>query len=567
MIPPIEMPPPIAPAKRLKDPGAAPFFLPPLNHSDHMVFRGPTRDALNVTPIVDGKEIFAALEKAIGQAEVSVLLAFWALDPAMRMVTDGTKSWKDLLIEAAKRGVMVRVLMNDFDPGLQFAKHVGAWRAYLELQKAAASIAIDQFQIVCSHHEAETSGTIMGTIRPGLYDGIAAEINKVPDPVVRVTVFGLAPGIWDKLNLLPDKTVAPKVKNGSYPAWPGAHHQKLVIVDGKYAFTGGVNVAAGYLDTRKHDKPELPWHDAFVKVEGSFVLRDIIRNYVGLWNQERVRADAFLKNASNGLGLKTPPKFRQTTDLTEAAIPAKLTSTEPPKIASQVHRTISKKSTDPMGIPIIVREDVLEGYAQAIGQAEDFIYLENQYFREKAIADAIIQRTQAKPDLQTIILLPKIIEEFLTATGDELSLHGAALQFELLDSMRSKLGANLGLFALGRTDGKLIYVHSKLCIIDDTFASIGSANLNPRSFKVDTELDFTWHDRGASKRLRLDLWKEILGNPSTLASWKPKQFVSKWTEIAKKNVRGTARDKKGFVIPFENTNKGKKSPFGISPFV
>jgi phosphatidylserine/phosphatidylglycerophosphate/cardiolipin synthase-like enzyme len=565
-IPPIEAPKPMPPIKPTARSAALPFFLPPHNNTDDMVFRGSIRQALNVTPIIDGKEIFAALETAITQAEASVLIAFWSLDPQMKMVTDSTKSWADLLMDAAGRGVMVRVLLNDFDPGLQLAQHVNAWKAYLLLQKAADSVPIDKFQIVCSRHEAETADTIMEKVRPGLYDAVAAEINKVADPATRTTVFGFAPGLWNKLNLLADKTVEPKVKGKNYPGWPAVHHQKLVIVDSKYTFTGGLNVTAQYLDTPKHEKPELPWHDAFVKVEGSFVLRDLIRNYVGLWNQERVRADAFLKSATSGLKLKTPPKFRQTTDLTASAVPVKLTSTVAPKISSQVHRTISKKGTDPTGIPVTIRQDVLEGYVQAIAQAEEFIYLENQYFREQTIANAIIQRHKEKPDLRTIIVLPKIIEEFLNSAGDELSKHGAAVQFELLRSMKTTIGANLGLFAMVRKDNKLIYVHSKLCIVDDAFASIGSANCNPRSFRVDTELDLTWHEAAVTKQLRLDLWKEILGSPSTLKSWKPKQFVTKWTEIAKKNIR-SARTQKGFVIPFENTNEGSKHFLNLSPFV
>lgn len=564
---PVAAPKPAPPIKPTKRSAALPYFLPPDNHTDPMVFRGPVRQALKVTPIIDGEAIFTALETAIAQAEVSVLIAFWALDPEMQMVTDSTKQWKDLLVEAAERGVMVRVLLNDFDPGLQLIKHTDTWKAYLRLQMAADAIPIDQFQIVCSHHEAETAATVMAGIRSGLYDDLADEINANLDERQRQTLFLLAPGLWDKLDLLAGQTVKPKVKNADYPAWPAVHHQKLVIVDGKYAFTGGLNVTPSYLDTQKHEKPDLPWHDAFVQVEGSSVLRDLIRNYVGLWNQERVRADAFLKNAVGGLNLKTPPSFRSTTDLTTAAVPAKLTSKVRPKISSQVHRTITKQGSDPTGIPDIVRQDVLEGYVKAIGQAEKFIYLENQYFREQVIADAIIQRHKDKPDLRTIIVLPKVIEEFLNNAGDELSKHGAALQFELLDSMKKEIGANLGLFALVRKDNTLIYVHSKLCIVDDVFASIGSANCNPRSFRVDTELDFTWHEGTVTKQLRLDLWRELLGSPSSLKKWKPKQYVSKWSEIAKKNIRGRARAQKGYVIPFDNSNEGTKSPFGLDPFV
>lgn len=565
-IPPIEAPPPIAPTKQVKDPKAKKFFLKPQSYSDPLMFRGAVRDSLAVKPIIDGKEIFIELEKAIMNAEFSVLIAFWALTPEMKTVTDSSLTWLDLLVKAAERKVMVRVFLNDFDPGLQLAQHANAWKAYVRMVNATASIPQDTFQVVCSRHEAETADSVMKMVRPGLFDNLADQINKETE-AVRKAIFSFAPGLWDKMDfIVSDNTVAPKIKNANYPAWPAVHHQKIVIVDGKFAYTGGINITDNYVDSQKHEKPELPWHDAFVKVEGSMALKDFIRNYIGLWNQERVRAEAFLKNAYASLNLKITPLTRATSDLTDTLIPAKLTSTTPPKIPSQIHRTISKKGADPTGIPSVVREDILEGYLQAISQAEDYIYIENQYFREKSIGDAIIQRHSEVTDLQTIIVLPRVIEEFLNSKGDELSQHGAALQFEILDSMTKQIGSNLGLFTMVRKDNQLVYVHSKLFIIDDKFASIGSANSNPRSYRVDTELDFVWYEATIAEKLRTDLWNEMLGKPATIKRWKPSQFVAKWTQIAKKNISSSASMQKGFVIPFENTNKGNKSLFDISPF-
>lgn len=556
IIPPIEPAPLVTPI-RPKDPAASKFFLPPFNHTDDMVFRGPVRDAMSVTPLIDGQEIFKALETAISKAEKSVLMAFWFFDPTMKLVTDTSATWEKLLLDSAGRGVKVRVLLNDFDPGFQFVNHRDVWAGYRRMQKAASSVSTDAFQMVCSHHPAETSDTIVAKIEKGLFDRIVVELNKIADPNVRTTVVGLAPGIWDKVNIdLRTGAVSPKAKGKDYPARPAVHHQKLVIVDAKVAFTGGLNVAPPYLDSRKHEKPELPWHDVFVKVEGSFILKDFVRNYVGSWNQERARMDAFVTNQSKALGVPVAP-FRTSTDLALKDFPAP-PSPSAAKIPSQVHRTITSKGTDPTGIPNIVRQDVIEGYLQAIAQAKQYIYLENQYFREEAVANAIIQQHKAVSDLRTIILLPKLIEEFLKGKGDKISQHGAALQFELLEKMTKEIGANLGLFTLVRKDNSLIYVHSKLFIIDDQFASIGSANCNPRSFKVDTELDLTWFDVASAKHLRVDLWNEVLGSPPLMNSWKPKEYVKKWEAIAKKNITGPASAQKGFVIPFTNNTKGER---------
>lgn len=572
--PPFSEPVPLAPTKKIDDLKARPFFLSPYNDTDNMVFRGAPRDSLSIKPIIDGQEILRQLEIAITRAESSVLMAFWSLDPTMKAVTNPKKTWLNLLIDAANRGVMVRIFMNDFDPAFLFDEHRSAWRRFIIMQLASARIAAAKFQVICSGHEAETSDKLMSQISiqktgsPSFYDSIADQINTIEKNPW--DAFAIAPGLWDKLDIdLAKKKVVPKTKNKSYPGHPLVHHQKLVIIDGKYAFVGGINITEGYLDSPKHRRSGVPWHDVFVKVEGTTILRDIIRNYVGLWNQERVRAEAFWNNASSSLNVKPRdfPSIWFGSELTEAMVPAQLTSRTPPKIPSQVHRTISKKGTDPSGVPITVRKDVLEGYLQAISQAENYIYLENQYFREKEIADAIIQQHKLKPSLQTIIVLPKTMEEELTGTPDMLSQHGAAIQFEILDEMNSKIFSNLGLFTMVRNDSQLIYVHSKLCIIDDVFASIGSANLNPRSMRADTELDMVWYHPTICRNLRLELWGEILGNPSTLKRWKPSEFISKWWDIATKNSRPSSRRQKGFVMPFLNEAKWSKSIYPITPFV
>lgn len=568
-IPIIHPQPPPAETRKLKNPAAKPYFLPPHNDSDLMKFRGTAWEADLVTPIIDGEAIFFDLESKIEDAEKSVLIAFWAFDPEMIMVTDHTRSWGQLLIDKANEGLVVRILWTDFDPGLQPLEHALAWKRYAMFVNAAASIPIDNFQIVCSHHEAEIPDTIMGQAKPELYDTVAAAINKKAIKL-RQEIFKYSPGMWDKINFdIAKNELVPQKPKTNYPGWPAVHHQKTVIVDGKFAYTGGLNVTAQYLDKPKHDKPELPWHDAFVRVEGSIAIKDFIKSYVGLWNQERVRAEAFLKNAFAKLNISASLVIttRPTTDLAVSMFPPVVTSTVAPIIPCQVRRTVSTAAgSNLFGVPKTVRQDILDGYLLNISLAEKYIYIENQYFREKKIGDAIIARHKVNPNLRTIIVLPKVAEEFLKSAGDEISQHGAALQWEILDDMQKAIKDKLGLYTLVRKDNALIYVHSKLMLIDDKFASIGSANSNPRSYFVDTELDFTWYDEKTVPALRQKLWNEILGKPSDLKRWKPLDFIKKWSAIADKNITGAASKQKGFVIPFANTTKGTKHSLPIDPF-
>ncbi len=125
--------------------------------------------------------------------------------------------------------------------------------------------------------------------------------------------------------------------------------------------------------------------------------------------------------------------------------------------------------------------------------------------------------------------------------------HGNWLQEQSIKSLRSafyeaKSEDQFGAFSL-RTLARpkpeeMIYVHSKVMIVDDEFAIIGSANANPRSFRLDSEANVAWRDRSSVTVFRRRLWSKLLGNPKGLQSWKPEEFVDRWREIAKANEAG-----------------------------
>jgi phosphatidylserine/phosphatidylglycerophosphate/cardiolipin synthase-like enzyme len=287
-----------------------------------------------------------------------------------------------------------------------------------------------------------------------------------------------------------------------------------------------------------------------------------------LWNQGKGSMDAFLKAQSAALKVKVPwyvtnakPK-----DMKESDVPIDTAApkTTPPAIPGQIRRTVSgANSSDPFFTPI--RQDVVEGYLLAIGLAEDFVYLENQYFRDERIGKAIIERHKKNSKLRAIIVIPSFSEELLRKTGDAVTKFGAALQFEIVDAVLSQMGTNVGVFAMERADKAVVYVHSKLLIVDDKFASIGSANANPRSLSMDTELDFVWYDQKSVSALRLQLWKEILGNPTGLGTWKTSDYVKKWKAIADANKTAKPAKLRGFVRPFTNT-KFERGPLNLGPY-
>jgi hypothetical protein len=77
---------------------------------------------------------------------------------------------------------------------------------------------------------------------------------------------------------------------------------------------------------------------------------------------------------------------------------------------------------------------------------------------------------------------------------------------------------------------------------------------------MDCELNLAWYDKRSVKQLRVNLWNEMLGSAGGISGWKTKDFVDKWSAIAKKNQGQAAKKRKSFVIPFENKIQGLKLP-------
>lgn len=565
-----------APGKELRNRAAKPYFLKEESSTDRMRARFAARDINAVAPLIDGVTIFTELEKAITGATSSVLLAYWAINFSTKMVTDPSQSWADMLIAAAGRGVKVRVLINDFDPGFQRLAHTNAWfqlgqLLYMALVKAKLSS--DALQVTVSRHAAEVSALAMTLPGHDFYDNLAAGMNTISNPKARLTDYLYAPGLWDKITADTNSgKLSPTTAHKVYPAWPASHHQKLAIIDGRLGLTGGANIVDSYIDSDKHDKKVDkdgigPWHDAYVMFEGAEIIRDLVSNYVGLWNQGKAGMDVFLTAQKAALGGKAPFYATVTpTVLNESDFVINAASkTTPPALPAQVRRTISTGSAS---APFFtnVRQDVLDGYLLAISLAEELIYIENQYFREENIGKAIIDRHRKNADLRTIIVIPTRSEELVRKSGDSISKHGAALQYQIIDDMQGLIGSKVGFFAMQRSDKAIVYVHSKLLIVDDKLASIGSSNANPRSLFMDSELDFVWVDTKTVAALRLKLWKEMLGNPSGIATWKTRDYLRKWNDIATANKTARASKLRGFVRHFVNDAKGEKGMIDLGPY-
>jgi phospholipase D1/2 len=261
-----------------------------------------------------------------------------------------------------------------------------------------------------------------------------------------------------------------------------AHHQKIVVVDDAVAFSGGLDLTIRRWDTREHrpddprrtdisGAPYPPFHDvqAVVDGEAARVLAELVRHR---WEQG---------------ACDRPPPLAPVGDPWPDSVTPDLTD-----IDTGVARTVpaSDDGTD-------IRE-VESLFFDMIDRAERTIYIENQYLTARRFAERLGKRMKEKPDLEAVIVAPKHAYSWL----EEQSMQAGLGRF-----MRMFEEAGVGnrvrlLYPDVSCDGRSIdtMVHSKVMIVDDIMLRVGSANLNNRSFGLDTECDLAFEAKTDAQR-------------------------------------------------------------------
>jgi phosphatidylserine/phosphatidylglycerophosphate/cardiolipin synthase-like enzyme len=137
-------------------------------------------------------------------------------------------------------------------------------------------------------------------------------------------------------------------------------------------------------------------------------------------------------------------------------------------------------------------------FRDAIGAAESLIYIENQYFSSQAVHEALVRRMtdRRRSRLEIVLVLAKEANAFVEQASIGIA---QAKVIRNLTKLAAETGHGLGAYYPVSLDEKgeeiPTYIHSKLLLVDDSFLSVGSANLNNRSMGLDTELNVTWQAR------------------------------------------------------------------------
>jgi len=127
-----------------------------------------------------------------------------------------------------------------------------------------------------------------------------------------------------------------------------------------------------------------------------------------------------------------------------------------------------------------------------IRAARHTIYVENQYFTSAKVGDALCERLSSASCPEIVVVLSYECHGWL-----EENVMGV-LRARLLQRLRAAdRHGKLHVYSPITADGRALTVHSKVMIVDDVAARIGSSNLNNRSMGLDTECDALVEARGS----------------------------------------------------------------------
>ncbi|MFC0622890.1 phospholipase D family protein [Kribbella deserti] len=319
-----------------------------------------------------------------------------------------------------------------------------------------------------------------------------------------------------------------------------SHHQKLFVIrhrgesERDVAFVGGIDLSHGRRDDENHQgDPQTapmdprygeraPWHDAALELRGP-VVGDLLRTFIERWDD------------GHPLDRRTPYRAIIQRLARMPRHPEKLSETfpDPPPVgphAVQVLRTYGHKHP---GYPFAPEGErsVARAYMKAFSLASRLIYVEDQYLWSGLVAKGICDALERAPDLRVIAVVPRYPDDDSRLAGPP-ARYG---QSEALRRLQAVAPDRVGIYNLENAEGVPIYVHAKLCVVDDIWFTCGSDNFSRRSWTNDSELTCAVLDptpatplssppistsdasiganepRLLPRELRLDVWTEHLG--------------------------------------------------------
>ena len=266
-----------------------------------------------------------------------------------------------------------------------------------------------------------------------------------------------------------------------------SHHEKLIIVDGRTALVGSVDLCKDRWDRPEHPPQDPgrqhgPYHELGIEIQGQ-ACSELMEHIALRWSS--------LSSIPFPTG-----RFSQPADRLEVA----------PQSQFRVHLSRTLSGPDR---PLIREIEFL--FLHLISETRQRIWMEGQYFWSEKISQALLKKMKShiqsggeNPLKITIILADNSL---LRGLSSQMILHQTRC-LQRLQSFARRHPRQIDLQIYRPFSGAHpIYVHSKILLVDHRWLSIGSANFSNRALRLDSEIMITL-DASESRHIE-GLWKKL----------------------------------------------------------
>ncbi|MEO5797265.1 MAG: cardiolipin synthase [Rhodoferax sp.] len=247
-------------------------------------------------------------------------------------------------------------------------------------------------------------------------------------------------------------------------------HRKLLVVDGRTAFLGGINISSVYSGGSRKPRKATPtadslaWRDTDLQLQGP-VVAEFQKLFIATWEAQ-----------------KGPP------------LAAKNYFPPPERVGQQVVRAIGSSPDEPYS-------HIYATLLSAIGSAETSVRLTNAYFAPDPQLLAALKAAAAR-GVDVTLILPSQTDSWLV-------FHAGRRYYEQLLEAGVKIYQRRG-----------VILHSKTALIDGVWATVGSTNLDWRSFLHNQELNAVVLGADFGSQVQAMFDKDLAeSDPVLLADW------------------------------------------------
>ena len=314
-----------------------------------------------------------------------------------------------------------------------------------------------------------------GVIVNVMYDSVGA-LGTPPEFFKRMKEAGI--------NVLAFNPVNPAKRIGKWEL-NNRDHRKIMVVDGKVAFTGGINISSTYANSsffRSKRKPnaaaddKVGWRDTHIKIEGPAVA-SLQWHFINAW----VDQDAG--------------------DLAEANYF--------PPLAPVGDKIVRVLATDPER-----DSEIYKSFILAIQEAKTSVHITSAYFvPDRQFIESLV--LAAKRGVDVKLVLPGVSDHGLV-------MHAGRSFYEEL------LAGGVKIYQL-----QVAVLHAKTAVIDGTWSTVGSANIDRRSFLHNYELNVVVLDPGFGKEMEGAFQEDLRDSKEvTLEQWRRRPWTDRIKEFA-----------------------------------